>query len=116
MGGELATLAGLAGLGDLVLTCTGDLSRNRTVGTRLAQGETIEQITGSMRQVAEGVKNTSTILALAQRLGVEMPIIEAVRGVLEQKAGPHAGPQRPHDPRPQARGLLILFVPNFHEK
>ena len=59
LGAEPATMAGLAGLGDLVLTCTGGLSRNRTVGTRLAQGETIEQITGSMRQVAEGVKNTS---------------------------------------------------------
>ncbi|MCF8034964.1 MAG: NAD(P)-dependent glycerol-3-phosphate dehydrogenase [Desulfarculaceae bacterium] len=88
LGAKSATMAGLAGLGDLVLTCTGGLSRNRTVGTRLAQGETIDQITGSMRQVAEGVKNTSTVLALAERHGVEMPIIEAVRGVLEQKLAP----------------------------
>ena len=88
LGAEPATMAGLAGLGDLVLTCTGGLSRNRTVGARLAQGETVEEITASMRQVAEGVKNTSTVLALAGRHGVEMPIIEAVRGVFEQRLAP----------------------------
>ncbi|MCB2228916.1 MAG: NAD(P)-dependent glycerol-3-phosphate dehydrogenase [Desulfarculaceae bacterium] len=88
LGAEPATMAGLAGLGDLVLTCTGGLSRNRTVGTRLAQGESIDQITSSMRQVAEGVKNTHTVLALADRHGVEMPIIEAVRAVLEQRTTP----------------------------
>ncbi len=88
LGAEPATMAGLAGLGDLVLTCTGGLSRNRTVGTRLARGETIEAITASMRQVAEGVKNTKTVLDLASRHNVEMPIIEAVRGVLEQRLTP----------------------------
>ncbi len=88
LGAEPATMAGLAGLGDLVLTCTGSLSRNRTVGTRLAQGESIEQITSSMRQVAEGVKNTKTVLALARRAGVEMPIIESVERVIYQGAKP----------------------------
>jgi len=88
VGAKPATMAGLAGLGDLVLTCTGGLSRNRTVGTRLAQGETIEAITASMRQVAEGVKNTKTVLDLASRHGVEMPIIEAVRGVLHEGLTP----------------------------
>ncbi|MCB2189267.1 MAG: NAD(P)-dependent glycerol-3-phosphate dehydrogenase [Deltaproteobacteria bacterium] len=81
-GGQMATMAGLSGLGDLVLTCTGALSRNRTVGVRLAQGETIDQITASTRFVAEGVKNTLTVLALAHNSGVEMPIIEAVRTVI----------------------------------
>jgi len=88
LGAEPATIAGLAGLGDLVLTCTGSLSRNRTVGTRLAKGESIDQITASMRQVAEGVKNTRTVLALARRTGVEMPIIEAVEGVIYQGMKP----------------------------
>jgi len=88
LGAEPATMAGLAGLGDLVLTCTGGLSRNRSVGARLAQGESIEQITASMRQVAEGVKNTKTVLALAQRHGVEMPIIEAVRRVIHEGVKP----------------------------
>ncbi|MCB2193206.1 MAG: NAD(P)-dependent glycerol-3-phosphate dehydrogenase [Deltaproteobacteria bacterium] len=88
LGADMATLGGLAGMGDLVLTCTGALSRNRTVGTRLAKGESIDQITSSMRQVAEGVKNTSTILALARRQGVEMPIIEAVKRVLDQETTP----------------------------
>ncbi len=87
-GGQMATMAGLAGLGDLVLTCTGSLSRNRTVGFRLARGEGIDDITASMRQVAEGVKNTSTVLALAQSLGVEMPIIEAVKAVLHEGKAP----------------------------
>ncbi|MBU1156437.1 MAG: NAD(P)-dependent glycerol-3-phosphate dehydrogenase [Proteobacteria bacterium] len=88
LGADMATMGGLAGMGDLVLTCTGALSRNRTVGTRLAKGETIDQITSSMRQVAEGVKNTDTILALARRKGVEMPIIEAVKRVLDQETTP----------------------------
>lgn len=81
-GGQLATLSGLAGLGDLVLTCTGNLSRNRTVGKRLALGETIEQIQASTRTVAEGVKNTLTVLQIAKRAGVEMPIVQAVKGVI----------------------------------
>ncbi|MCF8066766.1 MAG: NAD(P)-dependent glycerol-3-phosphate dehydrogenase, partial [Desulfarculaceae bacterium] len=88
LGADMATLSGLSGLGDLVLTCTGSLSRNRTVGTRLAKGETIDQITASMRQVAEGVKNTKTVLELARRNGVEMPIIEAVDGVIYRGTKP----------------------------
>ncbi len=87
-GGQLATLSGLAGLGDLVLTCTGDLSRNRTVGKRLGQGEKIGDITTSMAQVAEGVINTKTVLALARQFSVEMPIIEAVYQVIYQDKAP----------------------------
>lgn len=87
-GGQLATMAGLAGLGDLVLTCYGGLSRNRTVGVRLAQGETIEEITQSMRMVAEGVRNTLTVLELARRAEVVMPITEAVRQVIYEHRQP----------------------------
>lgn len=87
-GGQMATLSGLAGLGDLVLTCTGDLSRNRTVGYRLGQGESIKDITDSMKMVAEGVINTKTVRALAQEAGVEMPITEAVYGVIYQDKSP----------------------------
>jgi glycerol-3-phosphate dehydrogenase (NAD(P)+) len=87
-GGQMATLSGLAGLGDLVLTCTGDLSRNRTVGYRLGQGESIKDITASMKMVAEGVINTKTVRALAKEAGVEMPITEAVYGVIYQDKSP----------------------------
>ena len=87
-GGQMATLSGLAGLGDLVLTCTGDLSRNRSVGLRLAQGETIEEITGSMKTVAEGVRNTRTVMNLCRRLGVDMPIVRAVEEVIYERKPP----------------------------
>jgi len=74
MGGKQPTLAGLAGLGDLVLTCYGDLSRNRSVGIELARGRQLEEIVGSMRMVAEGVKTTGAAVDLAKRYSVEMPI------------------------------------------
>lgn len=90
-GGQLATLSGLSGLGDLVLTCTGHLSRNRTFGQRLAQGETAKQIQASTRTVAEGVRNTLTISDLARRIGVEMPIVEAVRRVIYEDLSPADG-------------------------
>ncbi|MDB4968201.1 MAG: hypothetical protein JWN44_3890 [Myxococcales bacterium] len=76
------TLAGLAGMGDLVLTCTGDLSRNRHVGLELGKGKTLAQVLAGMSQVAEGVKTTRSAHDLAQRLGVEMPITEAMYKVL----------------------------------
>jgi glycerol-3-phosphate dehydrogenase (NAD(P)+) len=87
-GGQVATLSGLAGLGDLVLTCTGDLSRNRAVGFRLGRGEAITEITQSMQMVAEGVHNTKTVRALAREHGVEMPITEAVHQVIYQDLSP----------------------------
>jgi glycerol-3-phosphate dehydrogenase (NAD(P)+) len=74
MGGKPLTLAGLAGLGDLVLTCTGDLSRNRTVGVELAHGRKLDEIVHSMKMVAEGIKTTNAAVDLAGRHGVEMPI------------------------------------------
>lgn len=82
LGANPLTLAGLAGMGDLVLTCTGGLSRNRTVGYRLGQGETIEDILDDMNMVAEGVKTARSVHDLADSLGVEMPISEQVFQVL----------------------------------
>jgi glycerol-3-phosphate dehydrogenase (NAD(P)+) len=82
MGGRSSTLAGLAGLGDLVLTCTGDLSRNRNVGIELAKGRKLAEIVGSMRMVAEGVKTTNAAKELAGRHGVDMPITEQMHQIL----------------------------------
>jgi glycerol-3-phosphate dehydrogenase (NAD(P)+) len=87
-GAKRETLAGLAGMGDLVLTCTGDLSRNRTVGVELGKGRKLPDIIGSMRMVAEGVKTTRATVALAARHGVEMPITQQVNRVLEGEISP----------------------------
>jgi glycerol-3-phosphate dehydrogenase (NAD(P)+) len=87
-GAKRETLAGLAGMGDLVLTCTGDLSRNRTVGVELGKGRKLPEIIGSMRMVAEGVKTTFATVALADRYGVEMPITRQVHRVLEGQVSP----------------------------
>lgn len=81
-GGNPLTLAGLAGMGDLVLTATGNLSRNRRVGLGLGQGKTLDQILEELGQVAEGVVTTATARELAQREGVEMPITEVMYRVL----------------------------------
>ena len=81
-GGRLETLMGLAGLGDLVLTCTGGLSRNRFVGQELGRGRSLEEVLAGMREVAEGVRTTRAIRLLAARRGVEMPITEEVHAVL----------------------------------
>ncbi|HEX6852548.1 MAG TPA: NAD(P)H-dependent glycerol-3-phosphate dehydrogenase [Candidatus Polarisedimenticolaceae bacterium] len=88
MGGRAETFSGLAGLGDLVLTCTGSLSRNRQVGIALARGERIEDILATTRHVAEGVRTCESALALARRHGVEMPIVEEVHRILHDAAVP----------------------------
>ena len=88
MGGRQQTLAGLAGLGDLVLTCTGDLSRNRTLGGELAKGRKLEDIIASMRMVAEGVKTTNAAVDLAKRYGVEMPISQQMFQMLHFGCSP----------------------------
>lgn len=88
MGGKPQTLAGLAGLGDLVLTCYGELSRNRTVGIELAKGRKLEDIVGSMRMVAEGVKTTSAAVDLANRYSVEMPITWQMFQMLNHGSSP----------------------------
>jgi glycerol-3-phosphate dehydrogenase (NAD(P)+) len=82
LGARRETLAGLAGLGDLVLTCTGTLSRNRHVGIELAHGRPVAEIIGSMKMVAEGVRTTGAALALGARAGIEMPITTQMAEVL----------------------------------
>ncbi|MGB5811296.1 MAG: NAD(P)H-dependent glycerol-3-phosphate dehydrogenase [Polyangiales bacterium] len=82
MGANPLTLAGLAGMGDLVLTCTGDLSRNRNVGLQLGQGKSLDEILGSMQMVAEGVRTTRSANALSEKIGVEMPITQEVYAML----------------------------------
>lgn len=82
MGADPLTLSGLPGLGDLILTCTGELSRNRRVGIQIARGLGLEEILRGMRMVAEGVKNTRSVYLLASRLGVDMPIVEQMYQVL----------------------------------
>lgn len=90
MGARPVTFMGLSGMGDLVLTCTGDLSRNRQVGMRLAAGESMARIAAGMRMVAEGVKTTEAVRLLGDRLGVDLPIVDAIRRVLAEDAAPAA--------------------------
>lgn len=82
LGGDAQTLSGLAGLGDLVATCASKLSRNHTAGTLLGQGFTVDELGQHMTQIAEGIKSAPAVRELARRVGVEMPITEAVVGVL----------------------------------
>ena len=82
LGGKAETLMGLTGVGDLILTCTGDLSRNRKVGLALAQGKTLATIVQELGHVAEGVRCAQAVRGLAAKLGVDMPITNAVAGVL----------------------------------
>jgi glycerol-3-phosphate dehydrogenase (NAD(P)+) len=82
LGAHPLTFAGLAGMGDLVLTCTGDLSRNRQVGLELGKGRSIDDILAGMSAVAEGVRTTKAAHDLAHKVGVEMPIVEAIYGCL----------------------------------
>jgi glycerol-3-phosphate dehydrogenase (NAD(P)+) len=87
-GAQRETLAGLAGLGDLVLTCTGDLSRNRKVGIELARGHGLEEILSRTRMVAEGVRTTEAALALSARHKIEMPIAREMSDVLAGRVDP----------------------------
>ena len=84
MGAQAATFAGLAGMGDLVLSCTGDLSRNRTVGFKLGQGMRLKDILAEMRMVAEGDKTAESVYQLSRKLGVEMPIVEKAYQILHE--------------------------------
>ncbi len=90
MGGRRESLAGLSGLGDLVLTCTGALSRNRHVGIELGRGRPLEEILAGMKMVAEGVRTTSAALALGERHRVELPIACQMAEVLSGRLTPHA--------------------------
>lgn len=97
MGSEPQTFAGLAGLGDLVLTCTGDLSRNRTVGRKVGMGMALDEITRSMRMVAEGVKTARSAYDLSEKMGVTMPITREVYRILYEGK----------DPRDAVRELML---------
>jgi len=90
MGGEAETFMGLAGMGDLVLTCTDNQSRNRRFGIALAQGMTQQQAQESIGQVVEGINTTKEVYRLAKRMHIEMPITEQVYRVLYEGADPHA--------------------------
>jgi glycerol-3-phosphate dehydrogenase (NAD(P)+) len=89
-GARRETLAGLSGLGDLVLTCTGDLSRNRHVGVELGRGRQLHDILAGMRMVAEGIRTTGAALALGGRHGIELPIAAEMWAVLEGRRSPRA--------------------------
>jgi glycerol-3-phosphate dehydrogenase (NAD(P)+) len=94
IGGRAETLMGLAGLGDLVLTCTGDLSRNRRLGLALGRGQTLEDAVREIGQVVESVQTANEVMRLAQRHGVELPISENVRAVLHGDITPAEALQR----------------------
>lgn len=88
MGAEVSTLYGLSGLGDLVLTCTGPLSRNYTVGVKLGQGSNLQKIVSETRTVAEGIRTTRAAVGLANRHRIEMPIVQGVSEVLFEGKDP----------------------------
>jgi len=91
IGGKAETLMGLAGLGDLVLTCTGDLSRNRRLGLALGRGQSIAQAVAEIGQVVESVQTVDEVMRLAQRHGIELPISELVQRVLHEEITPREG-------------------------
>jgi glycerol-3-phosphate dehydrogenase (NAD(P)+) len=94
LGASPLTFLGLAGVGDLILTCTGDLSRNRSVGLELGRGRRLQDILAGLTEVAEGVRTTQAACTLARRVGVEMPIAFMVREVLEDGLAPRDAVQR----------------------
>ncbi|HVW34613.1 MAG TPA: NAD(P)H-dependent glycerol-3-phosphate dehydrogenase, partial [Acidimicrobiia bacterium] len=104
MGAEPATMSGLAGMGDLIATCISPLSRNRQVGERLGKGESISDILASMNMVAEGVKTAHTVMDLAARHGVELPICAEIRRVVSGEI-----------PAAEAYRGLVARVPAGHE-
>ena len=94
LGGDAGTASGLAGLGDLVLTCTGDLSRNLHVGRELGRGSRLEDVLAGSRSVAEGVRTARSARDLARRTGIEMPIVEGVYRILYEDGSPQDGLER----------------------
>jgi glycerol-3-phosphate dehydrogenase (NAD(P)+) len=88
MGGNLQTFSGLAGMGDLVLTCTGGLSRNRTLGVRIGKGEKLADIMSGMKTVAEGVRTARAARYLARKYNVDMPIVDEVYQLLYEEKNP----------------------------
>jgi glycerol-3-phosphate dehydrogenase (NAD(P)+) len=107
LGGDPLTFSGLAGMGDLVATCTSDKSRNRTVGVALGEGRALDDIVAEMKMVAEGVKSTEAVLELARRSGVELPIAEQVGAVLYEgrKAADIVPALMLREAKPELRGM-----------
>lgn len=107
LGGRPLTFLGLAGVGDLVVTCTSEASRNRTVGERIGRGEALDAIISSMNMVAEGVRSSKAIVDLAARADVEMPIARAVVSVLHEDADPRDALRAlmTRDPKSEMHGL-----------
>ncbi|MDQ3931664.1 MAG: NAD(P)-dependent glycerol-3-phosphate dehydrogenase [Actinomycetota bacterium] len=107
LGGKPLTFLGLAGVGDLIVTCSSPKSRNRTVGERLGRGERLDEIVLGMRMVAEGVRSSTAIVALARRTGVEMPISEAVVKVVHEGLNPAdlVASLMTREPKPELHGL-----------
>lgn len=103
LGAQPSTFMGLAGMGDLILTCTGDLSRNRQVGLALASGRSLEQILHDLGHVAEGVSTAREVARLAQELGIEMPITQAVDAILHHGVPAAAAVEKllSRDPKPE---------------
>ncbi len=106
MGARAETFAGLTGLGDLITTCVSPYGRNRSVGVRIGRGESIDQITAGMAQVAEGVRTSRSACALADKYGVEMPITRAVHDILFEGADPQVAAMQlmGREPRPELDG------------
>ncbi|HEX9576296.1 MAG TPA: NAD(P)H-dependent glycerol-3-phosphate dehydrogenase, partial [Myxococcales bacterium] len=92
-GANPLTLSGLAGMGDLVLTCTGELSRNRTVGLGLGRGQSLQEVLAGMSQIAEGVRTAKSVHDLSHKLGVDMPLHEAIYRILYENLTPKAALQ-----------------------
>ncbi len=105
LGADARTFAGLAGMGDLILTCTGDLSRNRRVGVDLGRGRSLEDILGGMHMVAEGVETTKAAHDLARETGTDMPIVSEVHAVLVDGRAPADAVDNlmTREPRPEVR-------------
>jgi glycerol-3-phosphate dehydrogenase (NAD(P)+) len=103
-GGTAETFMGLAGAGDLILTATGDLSRNRRVGLELARGRELGAIVAGLGHVAEGVRTAREVAGLARRAGVEMPVTEAVNAVLSNRIAPAAAVEQLLSRDPKAEG------------
>ena len=93
MGARRETFSGLSGIGDLITTCVSPHGRNRAVGERIGRGETLSQILATTHTIAEGVQTTESVVALARRHGVEMPITEQVHQVLFEEKDPRRGVQ-----------------------
>lgn len=111
LGGNLLSFLGLAGIGDLVVTCTSTQSRNRHVGEELGKGRALADVLAEMHMVAEGVKSTASVLALAERHGVEMPIAEQVEAVLSGARGPAecVAALMSREAKPELHGIRTTF-------